>query len=884
MLRYWLRGWWHRRQRLALLLVGAAVLSAGLTFLVGIGQASRLTVQQTLEERWRSSYDILVRPADAVGPLEDSFGIMEADQTSNYPGGISLEQWQAVKSVDDVDVAAPVAILGWVVLPVDGGRKPEIEDSRVYRETTRVETGTPPFQYPVPGGSSYFMRMNQSAVDRLAETQQYPELQALDQQGVRFVAAPLLPPGQGQLWGYPRGVPIWPTPTIYQQPVLLGAVDPDEEARLVGLDKSVVEGRYFTPADGPQNHEYLSKSWDIPVIAAEKPFAPVTLQYRLEQVNLPDESPDNLVKQIREKGGQPYLDQTPDKTVFSLDVSPRQMQALLRKQLLEREGGKFYTRGVYLTPGPVEYRKVPSPYPNRWPLALEAVPQQMQYPADWTVMGQRVVGVPEAPVFRQLEGRGSWLEKDGTIYLRTVGFYDPQKLKMAKDPLAEMPMEQYRPATATVVLGEDGRPLNPAPTLGPSGSPWEVITSPPLLWTTIEAAAAIGGDQPISAIRVRVTGTEHLDAASQRRAEQVAAEITRRTGLRADVTLGSSPHRVLVHASGIGYLEELWIHLNAAMTMVRETGMAFWLFIAAVLMEGLLFVLATSIVSILSRRSEFALLEALGWPAESVRRLVLLDGTATGMAVGLVGMGVSVLLGRALGRPVEPLRLVLVLLLSLVAYGGGTALALLIRRDQPLSAYLRAGEVQATGGRRYARWPRLNLVLQGILRRPWRAWLSLAAASVPAFMLALLLHISLRLKGVMHLAWAGEYISLEVQPLHYLAGVIALALAVVSIADLISLNVTDRRSELALLSALGWRPGWIRLLVLTEGAVYGLAAGIIGLAGAWVLLALVYGGMADFGWSAAAVILGLSTLVGAVGAAGPAEAAVRSVSVAGLQA
>lgn len=301
----------------------------------------------------------------------------------------------------------------------------------------------------------------------------------------------------------------------------------------------------------------------------------------------------------------------------------------------------------------------------------------------------------------------------------------------------------------------------------------------------------------------------------------------------------------------------------------------FWLFTAAVLLEGLLFVLATSIVSVVARRSEFALLRAVGWPASSLRRLVLLDGAAAGVVIGALAVFASAGLALVLHRPVEPVRLAAVWTLTFLAYAGGTALALpLVQEEGSLVTELKAGEVTPTG-RRHGVLAVPRLLWHGSLRRRWRFALSIGAAAVPAFLLALLLHISLRLDGIWHLSWAGEYISLEVQPQHYLAGVVALVLTVVLLADLMALNVSDRRSELALLLAVGWRPVRVRLLVLAEGAAYGLASGLLGLVGAWLLAAAVYGHLSGYGLLPALGILALSATAGALGAAWPSELAVR---------
>jgi len=63
------------------------------------------------------------------------------------------------------------------------------------------------------------------------------------------------------------------------------------------------------------------------------------------------------------------------------------------------------------------------------------------------------------------------------------------------------------------------------------------LTRPPLVLTTLEAAAAIIGEKPISAIRVNVSGVDELNEESEAKLQAIAKEIEEKTGLITDVTL-----------------------------------------------------------------------------------------------------------------------------------------------------------------------------------------------------------------------------------------------------------------------------------------------------------------------------------------------------------
>src|SRR6202040_1845277 len=76
-----------------------------------------------------------------------------------------------------------------------------------------------------------------------------------------------------------------------------------------------------------------------------------------------------------------------------------------------------------------------------------------------------------------------------------------------------------------------------------------VMSLPPLLFTTINAACQLTGAECISAIRVRVSGVDSFSQHSEALLQQVAADIERRTGLHVDVLRGASGRQVEVQVA-----------------------------------------------------------------------------------------------------------------------------------------------------------------------------------------------------------------------------------------------------------------------------------------------------------------------------------------------
>lgn len=62
MMRFIWQNWWRRKERFFLILIGAFIISSGLTYLVGLSDMNRGKVEKELQERWETSYDLVVRP------------------------------------------------------------------------------------------------------------------------------------------------------------------------------------------------------------------------------------------------------------------------------------------------------------------------------------------------------------------------------------------------------------------------------------------------------------------------------------------------------------------------------------------------------------------------------------------------------------------------------------------------------------------------------------------------------------------------------------------------------------------------------------------------------------------------------------------------------
>jgi len=110
----------HRPSRTATLALGILVAAVSFTLLTAAVKTSELQVRGTIARNWKTAYDILVRPPDSFSPLERSQGLVRDNYLSGIFGGITLAQWHRILRTPGVEVAAPIANLGYII-PVTRG-------------------------------------------------------------------------------------------------------------------------------------------------------------------------------------------------------------------------------------------------------------------------------------------------------------------------------------------------------------------------------------------------------------------------------------------------------------------------------------------------------------------------------------------------------------------------------------------------------------------------------------------------------------------------------------------------------------------------------------------------------------------------------------------
>ncbi|GAB4521310.1 MAG: hypothetical protein Fur0018_01660 [Anaerolineales bacterium] len=834
----WISAW--QRKDFWLRFVGLLVFAMGLSTFAATTESIEIATHATVSEHWRGAYDLLVRPPQSVLPTEKAYGVVEGNYLGTPQGGITLDQYRLIAGMSDVDVAAPVATIGYFLNTTGtvSFRMP-FEENRLYHATVNMEGQHAEFNR---SWESFWMQMP-------------PEKNA--------PAQPTLP----RFWGAEsNSVGVGPGEIFFgignlpMQWTLLAGVDQMQEAHLAGLPDGLVKGRYFEPDDSTLKTVYDPAIGpepvpEIPILVSQSGFwGDTRLSVSVESVLA---WPDSLAQADLEAVKRFWQENSPEVLVAATLPFEGNLAPLSGETVLVASNGlsvgdegflSIVDHNVVLYPAAASYQAL-----ERWPEAdayshafavqslgtwddLIAPALQAARSADYseTFLAEQVSVLPDAPVFRPLTPRSL-----PPFAFKVLGWYDFQALAAPQDPLAYVPLGIYEPPAGVVRYDENGTPLPEGQPYYPDLNPAGFLPRPPLALTTLEAAQYLSGrDDFIDAIRVRLKGIDTYTPENLARVEAVAAEIVERTGLHVDIVAGSSPQRVLVSVPGVGYVEEPWTTLGAAVQVSSGINTANLMLLLTLLLASVLFTAEISQISLLGRYQELGTLRAVGWDAASLLRYLLADALLLGAVSGSVAVLASLVLNAAAGLHITPVVLAAVFALGVLAYLTGAAWpAWRVTREQPVSL-LQRGEMHFPS--RLAAPRRLP----GMAGLAWRQlWLRRSRFLLSAFVVALsvalnifLLGVLWTLRGRLQITLLGSFVSLHLRSYHMLMAVIALTMSFLAVLSNLLLSVTERAHEFALMRAVGWSQRVLRGLVLTEslwsvlaGAIPGALGGLLAL-------------------------------------------------------
>lgn len=868
MLRFVLAQLRGRPRRTLALLAGVLVATTGFTVLSAGAAVQRLQVEGTVADNARPAYDILVRPRGTRTALEQRHGLVAPNYLSGLYGGITTEQLDRIRDVGTVEVAAPVAMLGYIQVGleqtvdlteyVDQTARRQLfritpsviadrgltvlDDAPHYVYLTRnrlVPQSTYPGEYV--DGTVWTALDNCTSVlevapdNRRNQVCRSPHPHYETDNGTTARERTTLTP----VWQDTNGrfVGTWQTTAdetsdrlvvrlTWNVMVLAAAIDPDAEAELVGLDRTIVSGRYLRPGErGSQKSDPTVEEGEpgsvyksIPALFAETSYVDERVDVAVERMGAESVGAiigrewNDWVPELAGTKGTPLGEPIRTHADSGLDHDLRFADASL-----------FY--------------QVDSP---RYTTAADGTLRPAVVPANqeaWTIRDMTVwYHQPTRPMmedgFRTLSRMGGTLNRRPPDFGR-AGVFDPTKLA-GFSPLSEVPLETYQ-APEAAGADDRSRQLLGGKPLRPNSNPAGYLATPPMVLTTMAALEDVPPTRfqraPISAIRVRVAGVTGVDERSQELVRTAAERITTATGLDVDVTVGSSPQpRTVALPAGSGGRPELtltehWSRKGAAVAIVQAADRKSLVLFGLILLVCTLFLANAVTAAVRDRRRELAVLTCLGWPAHRLAAVVFAEVVCVGLIAGVLAGALAMGLADTAGAPITLRHALLALPVALgVAVLAAATPALLAAKARPLTALRPPARVR----RARRRTAVLGIALGNLWRVPGRTALGVTALAVGVGALTMLVVLALAFRDDVVGTLLGDAIALRVRTVDLVAAITAVALGVLMVADVLYINIRERAAELATLSAAGWPHHALLRLVGYEGLGIGVLGALTG--------------------------------------------------------
>jgi putative ABC transport system permease protein len=822
-------------------------------------------VQGTVKSSFRPAYDILVRPPNSTTALERRSGLVRPNYLSGIFGGITLHQYGQIKHLRDVDIAAPIANIGYVLpiafVPLHLDTLVNNDPFQLYRIRYSYVADRGNSRYPSHTAYVYYTRRDRFLWDNTHGWREIFGGRVVNHRSIELRGAPTVTgpfarraylevfsarsPGSGSdeqapYNGYQVGKILSVSATYF--PLLVAAIDPVQEARLLGLQRAVVAGRYLRQGERPHvtGHSRL-----VPVIASTRVYMDEALQGTVERLVIPR----GVAVPTTLAGTRAYdfLSRLSGKLLESTTASPASVyERFLRKHILSPS----YWTSMNVRYGSLSQDTV-RPLPTANPISIWQSPGQIG--GYWAAPGSN-----RDVQFRRLSEHAGSNQFNGVGILnvpglQVIGRYDPSELR-GFSPLSQVPLETYFPPVLSPADGASKNALNGKPLL-PTQSLGGYIQQPPLLLTTLQAAQAFSnprffskvrgkGAAPISVIRVRVKGVKGPDPLSLERIKLVAQKIHDATDLDVDITAGSSPHPLLVSlpAGKFGrpplLLREGWSKKGVSVSFLRALDRKDALLFGLILVICGFFLGNGALAAVRARRAEIGVLRTLGWPGRVIFAAILSELALVGLLAGIAGVGLALGLVALLDLHLALWRALLVLPLALLlALVAGLLPALFASRGQPLDALRPPVAVRSRLGHVRSL---LALAFVNLRRLPARTLLGAAGLFVGVAALTVLVGIERGFHGTLVGTVLGNAISVQVRGADFVAVALTIVLAGLSVADVLYLNLRERSAELATLRAVGWSDRQIATVIVLEGLGLGLlgslAGALAGFALGWALL------------------------------------------------
>ena len=360
--------------RTVALLAGMLVAATAFTVLTAASRTAQLRTTGTVSAHFRAAYDILVRPRGTQSQLEAQTGTVQPNFLSGLYGGITMADYRQIQHLPGVEVAAPVAMVGYS-LPVQPVAVPlpasALSGSGSGRKLFRLRHDLGQRGRHHPDSAARLLRLSHPPPAQHGQRHRRGlrdpgHLPGRGVPGPGPATSPFSPAAQAQTWCWSRVNGLAATasefgltasrpglPVAWKFPMLIAAVDPAAEAKLDDLPHALTSGHYLAENAGPGTIDSGKTSLiTFPVLAAADSGIGEWSQTEVRRLADPSRPPTlNAATMSRDATA-------PGQPVLSVRINAQQAYRQLLADMTGRPGG-YPGIDEYWSAGATSYAQAP---------------------------------------------------------------------------------------------------------------------------------------------------------------------------------------------------------------------------------------------------------------------------------------------------------------------------------------------------------------------------------------------------------------------------------------------------------------------------------------------------------------------------------------------
>lgn len=752
-------------------------------FLLSSLRNVNVSIEDDISQYGRGLYDLLIRPAKSQTKVEQTIGLVEENYLGVGSGGISLATWEEIKAMEDVEIAAPVAALGYFT-----GESKSIT----------LPIPTTPHLYQVQFSTTD--GVNSYPLSRSGITAINPFTDPVKGQQVDFVFDSI---GDAEVEQYINptmdlGISIM-LPETYH---LLVGIDPIEEEHLTGISFSDLQNPSFVES-------HYTFAGDAPIIhVLQLSDANVSMELTIEKEPLPDD----FFTKLKEKG------QFPDAIIFSEIYGTDEYEQALQlvKQIFVTNADSRQTYQYDLTDLLIPFESEPFNLNEQYELSTDPtifsanVGSTANYyvtsAIDYHIDAQNnltadIIGEHEqVPIYRSLTKEGGTFHELAELpfVLNIAGSYS---IKEREEAVASSPLGLYY--LSDMYTGEGDKVV-------PTSTPGSFVPAPAHGVIDIRDAEIIKGKEPIDAIRVKMANISTYDQAAIKKIEDLALELHKQ-GLHVDIIAGASDQLIPVMVENVGIVEQAWTTLGAAASIEEQWQQASFILAGLFFLVAFFYIANRLMFWKAQKANEIKVYQLLGWEEKAQQRLLsnelnLMYGCAYLLSFTfIVGIERSTEVGGVVYLNHLLISILLYILILILRLRKSKVVTVRERKTSHASMLIR-------NLRYYQRYMKLN---------SWQLFMT----SLMSIFVSSIIWITYQQSGVTKL---GELINENLFILLLVLLLISFGLALLTVTETITNFLAVRRKELQTFIKIGWSHRDIWFLNAKEIASWSIPAMLLG--------------------------------------------------------